>query len=289
MVHLPISILLLLAITILQCSAHQEEVTTQTIDNPSSKKRNLSSNTPSPTWLDYPSQEDSSLELYDDDEEGDEKLASLEDEIDVLKYDLAEILDEVDIVEEEVENIEEEYIEDYDELEPLSDTLIVPLMDEEDTNGNTNTNTNTNTTTKREKHKERRKKSTLGPQKKTGGHKQKHNELQKARRKHHKEARENRIKKNQATHGKHNNEAQADQNIEPLVSHTIDMNAQTASTKAAKEYPSDDTSLIQEQQIAEEETMKRLIRKKKMIMEEEGLESMTDGKARKLQHKRGRR
>ena len=285
MVHLTISILLLLAITILQCSAHQEEVTTQTIDNPSSKKRNLSSNTPSPTWLDYPYPEDT-LELYDDDEEGNEKLASLEDEIDVLKYDLAEILDEVDIVEEEVENIEEEYIEDYGQLEPLSDTLIVPLMDEEDTNGNANTDT----TTKREKHKERRKKSTLGPQKKTGGHKQKHNELQKARRKHHKEARENRIKKNQATHGKHNNEAQADQNIEPLVSHTIDMSAQMDSTKAAKEYPSDDTSLLQEQQIAEEETMKRLIRKKEKIMEEEeDLESMTDGKARKLQYKRGRR
>jgi len=85
-------------------------------------------------------------------------------------------------------------------------------------------------------------------------------------------------------------EAQADQNIEPLVSHTVDMtNTHTASTKAAKEYPLEDTSLIQEQQIAEEETMKRLIRKKKKIIEEEGLESMTDGKARKLQHNRGRR
>ena len=284
MVHFSISISLL-TISVLQCSA--QEVTIQTRDNPSPKKRNLSSNTPSPTWLDYPSSEDSTLELYDDDEGGDEKLASLEDEMEVLKYDLGEIMDEVDIVEEEIENtIEEENVEDYGELEPLSDTLIVPLMDEKDTNGNTNTDT----TTKREKHKERRKKSTLGPsQKKTGGHKQKHSELQKARHKHHKEARANRIKKNQATHGKHNNEAQADQNIEPLVSHTIDMNAQMASTKAAKGYPSEDTSLIQEQQqIAEEETMKRLIRKKKMIMEEEGLES-TDGKARKLQHKRGRR
>lgn len=288
MVHLPISILLLLAITILQCSAHQEEVTTfQTRDNLSSKKRNLSSNTPSPTWLDYPSQEDSSLELYDDDEEGDEKLASLEDEMEVLN-DLGEIMDEEEIGVID-STIDEEGIKGFDELESLSDTLIVPLMDEEDTNGNTNTDT----TTKREKHKERRKKSTLGgpPQKKTGGHKQKHNELQKARHKHHKEARTNRIKKNQATHGKHNNEAQADQNIEPLVSHTIDMtNTQMASTKAAKEYPSEDTSLIKEQQIAEEETMKRLIMKKKKIMEEEeGLGSITDGKARKLQHKRGRR
>ena len=280
MVHFPISISLL-AISVLQCSAHQE-ATTQRRDN-TSKKRNLSSNTPSPTWLDYPSPEDSSLELYDDDEGGDEKLASLENEMEVLKYDLGEIMDEVDIVEEEIENtFEEEYIEDYDELEPLSDTLIVPLMEEEDTN--------TDTTTKREKHKElRKKKSTLGPQKKTGGHKQKHNELQKARHKHHKEARANRIKKNQETHGKHNNEEQADQNIEPLVSHTINMDAQMDSTKAAKVYQSDDTSLLQEQQIAEEETMKRLIRKKKKIMEEEDLESsMTDGKARKLQHKRGR-
>ena len=285
MVRFPISISLL-TISVLQCSAHQEEATTQTSNN-LSKKRNLSSNTPSPTWLDYPSPEDS-LELYDDDEEGDEKLASLEDELEVLKYDLAEIMDEVDIVEEEIENtIEEENVEDYGELEPLSDTLIVPLMDEEDTNGNTDTDT----TTKREKHKERRKKSTLGPpQKKTGGHKQKHNELQKARRKHHKETRANRIKKNQATHGIHNiMEAQADQNIEPLVSHTIDMNIQTASTKAAKEYPLEDTASIQEQQIAEEETMKRLIRKKEKIMEEKGLESMIDGKARKLQHNRGRR
>jgi len=270
----------------MQCSAH--EATTQTIDNLSPKERNLSSNTPSPTWLDYPSPEDSSLELYDDDEESDEKLASLEDEMEVLKYDLGEIMDEVDTVEAEIENtIEEENIKDHGELESLSDSLIVPLMDEEeDTNGNTDT------TTKREKHKERRKKSTLGPQKKkAGGHKQKHNELQKARRKHHKEARENRIKKNQATHGMHNNEEQADQNIEPLVSHTVDMmNTQTASTKAAKVYPSDDTSLIQEQQkIAEEETMNRLIRKKKKIMEEEDLESITDGKARKLLHKRGRR
>ena len=285
MVHFPISISLL-TISVLQCSAHQEEVTTfQTRDNLSSKKRNLSSNTPSPTWLDYPYPEDT-LELYDDDEEGNEKLASLEDGMEVLKYDLGEIMDEVDIVEEEIDNtIEEENVEDYDELEPLSDTLIVPLMmDEKDTN------TDTDSTTKREKHKERRKKSTLGPpQKKTGGHKQKHNELQKARRKHHKETRANRIKKNQATHGTHNiMEAQADQNIEPLASHTIDMSAQMASTKAAKEYPSDDTSLIQEQQIAEEK-MKRLIMKKKKIMEEEGLESMLDGKARKLQHKRGRR
>jgi len=280
-VHFPVSILL--AITISQCSAHQA---TQTSDNLSSKKRNLSSNTPSPTWLDYPSPEDSSLEVYDDDEEGDEKLASLEDEMEVLKYDLGEIMDEVDIVEEEIENtIGEENVEDHGELESLSDSLIVPLMDEEDTNGNTDT------TTKREKHKERRKKSTLGPpQKKTGGHKQKHNELQKARRKHHKNARANRIKKNQATHGTHNiMEAQADQMIE-LVSHTIDMNIQMDSTKAAKEYPPDreNTSLVQEQQIAEEETMDRLIKKKK-IMEEEGLESTADGKARKLLHKRGRR